>query len=210
MVTGEVKEKIKDFLFPYFCAGCNKEGEWWCKNCRKTEVAPSIIKAEAGLEAVSVLFNYDEHSAIGYLIKQFKYNYVKDISELWRAVIVEANLYFENNTMLIPVPLFWRRERERGYNQANILAQILAEVSKKEPVLHALTRVRPTLQQAKLNRAERQINVLNAFEWRASYVPERVVLVDDVYTTGATMKECASVLKQAGVKKVSGFVLAHG
>lgn len=202
--------EIKDYIFPYFCAGCRQEGEWWCKNCREKEKFYSKIKAEDGLDSVSALFNYNENSAVGYLIKQFKYNFVKDISELWTEIIKMQPIKISETAVLVPVPLYKKRERERGYNQADILANILSRETKAPVLYNVLNRVKPTQQQAKLGKKERKINVKNAFEWVGVIAPEEVVLVDDVYTTGATMIECARVLRAAGVKRVRGFVLADG
>ena len=210
MAERGVGKKIKDLLFPYFCADCGKEGEWWCKNCLEKEQNCAKIKAESGLNAVSALFNYEEHSPVGYLIKQFKYNYVKDISALWQNIMVEKSVQFEKNAVLVPVPLYPKRERERGYNQAEIICELIAGVTGLKVLSGKLLRVRHTKQQAKLDRQERAENVKGAFVWVGDLPSGSVVLVDDVYTTGATMKECTVVLNRAGIQNVSGFVLAHG
>jgi len=132
-----------------------------------------------------------------------------DIRKTWGAVLVFAPLESGGST-LIPVPLHGRRERERGYNQAQIICDVLSSRYGTAQSVGSLLRIRHTAQQAKLGRAGRLNNMKNAFEWRGGVVPEHVVLVDDVYTTGATMQECARVLKAAGAKRVEGYVIARG
>lgn len=115
---------------------------------------------------------------------------------------------------IIPVPLHARRERERGFNQAEVLAKLF---SKKFglAINKNLRRVIYTAQQVKLSGEERRKNLKNAFVWGGEAcqpglrAPEKVLLVDDVFTTGATMRECAKVLKSNGTKVVWGLVLAR-
>jgi len=107
------------------------------------------------------------------------------------------------------VPLYPRRERERGYNQAKIIGQLLAGKLGCSFAPNALQRVRATRQQAALSRSERAENVRGAFISRC-LPAENIILVDDVFTTGATMNACASALKAAGARRVWGFALAKG
>ena len=109
---------------------------------------------------------------------------------------------------IVPVPLHPRRYAERGFNQARLLADILGQKIGR-PVVDLLKRDRYTLQQAKLSREERQLNVHHAF-LNSNFNANAVLLVDDVFTTGATMQECARVLKASGVKKVIGLSVARG
>jgi len=110
---------------------------------------------------------------------------------------------------VVPVPLHWRRQRERGFNQAADLAAGLGM-----PILHALTRVRGTRPQVELPAAERHRNVHDAF--RLAGNPHRrpldgscLVVVDDVMTTGATLNACARVLKRAGVAEIRALTAAR-
>ena len=110
------------------------------------------------------------------------------------------------------VPLYHTRERARTYNQARLLARGLASELRVTPVATSLRRTRPTTSQTDLTAAERRDNVLGAFEaidrdWLAG---RTLLLVDDVMTTGATVNECARVLKTAGVANVYVVTLARG
>lgn len=109
-----------------------------------------------------------------------------------------------------PVPLHPRRRRERGYDQALILARALARRGRWKLLPDALRRVRYTDSQKHLSPPERAQNVRGAFEAGSTSVEGlHVLLVDDVVTTGATASECAGVLKKAGAARVSVFSLAR-
>jgi ComF family protein len=108
------------------------------------------------------------------------------------------------------VPLFRARERDRDYNQSAVIAGCLGEKYSLPLDTKSLVRVRATKQQATLSREERYKNVQSAFVWQGGDVPKEVLLVDDVFTTGATLEACARALKEAGVEVVHGFTLATG
>ena len=209
MKVGSGLEIVKDYLFPHFCIKCGNEGEWWCLNCRKdkTEI---INRAEGELKCLTALFNYQKNEQIETLIKEFKYGLVRDLEHLWREMILENKISFSKDMVLIPVPLYKRRQRERGYNQAEMLGQILSSFTGCILQKDILVRNRETKQQAKLGLQERLENVKGAFEHISSQIPKKIVLVDDVFTTGATMNECARVLRKSGATEICGFVLAHG
>jgi competence protein ComFC len=116
--------------------------------------------------------------------------------------------FYDEIEMLVPVPLHWRRRLSRGYNQAELLAKKLHHPSAK--INYDLARIRYTKMQPSLSLAERQANVRDAFAVRRGhrFSGKTLCLVDDVKTTGATLNECAKVLKEAGAKKVFALVLA--
>jgi ComF family protein len=109
---------------------------------------------------------------------------------------------------LVPVPLGRSRERERGFNQAALLAERVARAL-GPPVRSWLTRTRPTRPQSELGAAERRANVRDAFRAVAAVRERHVVVVDDVLTTGATAAECARVLRQAGARAVGVLTVAR-
>ena len=122
-----------------------------------------------------------------------------------------AAVAFGQVELVCPVPLHPRRQRERGFNQSELLARSLAAHFGAELAPHLLARVRDTAPQIDLPRAERQANVRGAF---AVPKPEKaagksVLVVDDVFTTGATLRECARVLRRAGASRVLIFTLAR-
>jgi ComF family protein len=118
--------------------------------------------------------------------------------------------------ILVPVPLHWRRRWKRGYNQSELLAQILAR-EYGCPVIPLLRRCRPTRQQVGLNRKQRQHNVEGVFSLDGRRMGKKKVaadgeifLVDDVFTTGSTLHACAKVLAENGFPCVHALTLAHG
>jgi len=111
---------------------------------------------------------------------------------------------------IVAAPLHWNRRRERGFNQAELLARPLAAETGL-PLVRALVRVRPTVPQAGLTRKQRTTNLRGAFRARSrvGVRDKRIVVVDDVATTGATFEACARALKRAGAAEVTGLAIAR-
>ncbi len=109
---------------------------------------------------------------------------------------------------LVAVPLHRTRQRERGFNQSALIAE---ELSRQfgMPVWSALTRVRDTRHQVEIAADERLVNVQDAFVYREdpSMRPSRIILVDDVFTTGSTLGACAVALRQAGVARIDAVTI---
>lgn len=204
-----------------YCLGCkkkNKLGEF-CRDCR----------GEYYLDGILIASRYDENELLADLIKNFKYKFIKEIGDdLGRFLAMFLrHLHYEANTfgwnedrfmnlgnieenLIIPVPLHGRRERWRGFNQAEILAEgLLGKKLENQP--GRLIRTKHRTAQAKLNEKARMENVKSCFSWEGgNLVGRKVILIDDVVTTGATLNECARVLKEAGAKRVWGLVVAKG
>lgn len=120
---------------------------------------------------------------------------------------------FLANSILVPVPLYPKRERLRTYNQSFLLAKCFADAAPGCVVLDALARVRDTPSQTKLSRKARIDNVKNAFALKPGIslnCNNRYIMIDDVFTTGATLDACARVLYGAGVSRIDVATLAHG
>lgn len=146
------------------------------------------------------------------LIKNFKYNNKRYYSETLGNFLVES--YVLNNLncdLVFPVPLHEKRQNERGFNQAELLANQLVKQLHIPISTDALKRVKHTQTQTSLTKTERAENVKKAFVvTQKELVKDRtILLVDDVYTTGSTLNECAKVLFKAGAKEVYCLTLAH-
>lgn len=144
------------------------------------------------------------------LIHLFKYGriraLVKPLGEMM-ALAIPRDQQFD---LIVPVPLHWRRRWQRGFNQSALLAEAVAKRYGTRPV-HAVRRVRATATQAGLSNARRRANVAGAFvvKRRDQVAGRRILLVDDVMTTGATAGACAAALKRAGARYVALLTLAR-
>ena len=146
------------------------------------------------------------------LIHHFKYNRKFSIGKnLGRRLgeILKKEEFSIGFDYIIPVPLHSSRKRERGYNQSRILAEEISKTVSVPLMDKVLMRMKKTKDQTHLSPEERERNVRGAFVVRANSALQgkKVILVDDVMTTGVTLKECARVLKDAGAKEVVGVTL---
>lgn len=224
---------LRDAIFPAFCLSCEKEGSVVCAEClNRVEVngvyACPVCHAFTGtgqccmgcrnqsyLDQHIALYPYDEAQLGGRMIHALKYNYIEEIVESF-AILVEkywgrAGGVLFSCDYIVPVPLHPRRFAERGFNQAELISRALSYVY-GVPLADILKRSRYTHQQARLSKQERAENVKDAFceDIQNTLGGKAVVLVDDVFTTGSTLQECARVLKNAGAREVVGFTVARG
>ena len=116
-----------------------------------------------------------------------------------------------NESILIPVPMEKKKMKNRGYNQSEELAKELSKILQIPLSLNNLIKIKQTLPQIKLSAKERQENLKNAFSINnpEELKNKKIFLVDDVYTTGSTMEECAKTLKESGAKQVWGIAIAR-
>ncbi|TSC87958.1 MAG: comF family protein [Microgenomates group bacterium Gr01-1014_16] len=232
---------ILDWIFPKKCVGCGKYGSYVCSDCEvglweEEQICPTCGRnsrnglrhkyCKGDLEGLTCLWTYE--GITRKLITKTKYNFYFDYLREFSIF----NFQFSNNSqffnfqkflktkpVVVPVPLHPKRLRERGFNQAEIIAKSFAARHSLACNSHLLSRIKETKPQVGRTREERLSAMsgafttsplpLSLFKEREIRTPSAVILVDDVWTTGATMRECARVLKKAGVKQVWGFVLAR-
>ncbi len=201
-----------DLLFPRTCLLCTKAGRFVCEACRR---GLSLVRGKrklcAELEKLFVVFDYRQPE-VKKLIKAVKYRFYRGvIGELMQEIVWDERL--REVELIVPIPLHQRRENWRGFNQARIIGEVLAgriEVS----VLDILMRTKNTRPLAEMkNREQREREISGVFEVRKGGMSKgikgkRILLVDDVCTSGATMREAARILKESGVAEVWGFALA--
>lgn len=218
---------ILDIVFPKVCSGCGREGEYICVFCQPKLVRPTLIcpmcgepaldgetharcKTRYGMDGLWVGLPYK--GVVQQCLKKVKYKSSWDIlSFLHKLQTIDIRF---QNCLITAVPMWCGKERERGFNQAEIIADLVCEnLAGDARKVELLERVRETKPQYGLNKKQRISNIRGAFKI-ASQQPEklmgrRVILVDDVWTTGATMRECTKVLKSSGVSEVWGLTLAR-
>lgn len=152
--------------------------------------------------------------AVRELIHQFKYSgktMLRRPLALLAADHLDRFVIETGPDVIIPVPLHHKRLRQRGFNQAILLGEIFAQKWRLPLLRNSLRRVRWTEPQVNLSAAERLENVKGAFALAdiVAVAGKRVLLVDDVYTTGSTVKECAKVLKSGGAQSVTAITVAR-
>jgi len=145
------------------------------------------------------------------IIHYFKYRRQQKIGRILgmgMATVLKYDFFLKDSDLITPVPLFWWKRLRRGYNQSLILARIIQQEC-AIPVQNVLVRTRPTKTQTRLTENKRKENVRGAFKVKNGGVAgKKILLVDDVMTTGATIRECSRVLKEAGAERVYSLVAA--
>lgn len=165
------------------------------------------------IEAASSYFYFNKGSEFRHLIHQLKYNDQKEIGQiLGRHAALEllrAGI-FSDIDCIVPIPLHKKRERERGYNQAEWIAKGLSEVLKIPIETDSVCRIKPTKTQTRKSVLDRWINVQKIFSLADTETirGKHVLIVDDVLTTGATIESCATTLLKIEGVKISVFTLA--
>lgn len=235
-LKGGIIKFIKDILFPVYCLSCGKvEGEYLCKKCLETLDFSGVFECpvchkknslgktcqtcldKTKIDNETAIFEYKETFLIAKILHEFKYNFFEDLKNLLENFIdiflAKNRDYFLDIDFVVAVPLHKKRFAERGYNQAEIIASILARKINKN-LEDILIRKKRTVQQAKLKREDRIKNLKDAFEIKKNLnldlVNKKVLLVDDVFTTGTTLNEVAKVLKENGVKIIKCFTIGRG
>jgi ComF family protein len=197
---------LLDSVAPYSCAGCDQIGAPICWQCRARIDALPVPRSPDNADlTIHAAFPYA--APVDRIIQRAKYHDARSaLTDL--ASLAAVRLPMTMQTMLAPIPVGRRRRRHRGHNQAAVIARRLAETS-GAGLCDQLGRRRDTDPQVGRNLTQRQRNVAAAFEWRGPTVPpQRVTLVDDVHTTGATLRSAASALRGAGAGHVDAVVLA--
>jgi len=207
-LCGNCKDRAPRIV-PPFCSRCAEpfdgaiDGSFACTNC-----------ANQTLHFEAAIAGYRARGVVRRVIHNFKYHkqvYLRHLVSDWLAATLDdPRMHPSNFDVIVPVPLHPARRRERGFNQAELLARSLARRTGL-PVVLVLDRVRYTTTQTAFDRAERMENLRDAFRLRPArnVRGSRVLLVDDVLTTGSTLSECARVLQDSGASFVYAATAAR-
>ncbi|MBI5127277.1 ComF family protein [Candidatus Roizmanbacteria bacterium] len=227
-----------DLFFPKFCVGCSLPGTYFCPRCRNdlwtvdhpicfyckkaslNGLTHPICLNKFNIDGVASIFHYNR--ILKKVIKNIKYRLATETGrEFFKAIKPETirNLAFYNKLAnpiyFQPIPLTEKKIRERGFNQALFLTKFFQKFVKL-PLVDFLIRVKETKNQAELKtKKERYQNLRGAFKInprsQIDLIPKsRIILVDDVVTSGSTVREAAKTLKKAGAEKVYVLALAKG
>lgn len=194
---GQVCEVCGRFFYhgvkiPSICLDCGQNPPPFSKH-------RSLGPYQGRLKELIILLKYKGGEPLSRPLAGLAFNNFKD------------NGFFQDIDYILPVPLHKMREKERGYNQAELLGRELGKLIQKPVLKHILIKSRNTPAQVSLEAREREINLKGAFSVRKKdkIKGATVLLIDDVYTTGSTLRECALVLQQAGVKEIKALTLAR-
>lgn len=229
------KEFLLDLLFPKTCISCGREGSYLCQDCQAMlEISQyqyclcqkPVRMLRRGkcrrcrskkLNGLYFALPY-QSPLIKKLIQQFKYQpYLKAISKTLASLIITHFQLLDNKPdfssfILIPMPLDKKRLRGRGFNQAEEIGKELSGFLKILLINDVLLKIKETLPQVELSEEERRENIKRVFLIKNKELikNKKILLVDDIYTTGSTLEEGARVLKETGAKEVWGIVVARG
>lgn len=216
-----IKEGILNTIFPMKCISCQKSGSNFCIEC----LADSPAAERESLEWIFPIFDY-RHPPIKKALWLLKYKNKKKFANIF-AEVLHGKILEEvselgpmqnfRDPILIPIPLSKQRHRERGYNQAELLARELVKIDTDlnfKLLNNVLIKPKDTEHQARIkNRAERLKNIIGSFAIKLgsedTMKKRNIILIDDILTTGATLSEAKKVLKSAGARKIIAFTVAH-
>lgn len=227
MATGPLGALL-DLLFPPRCVACGRAGAWLCAAClaQVDWLTPPLCphcgepldpdercpRGRRHLLLLDGLRSAAWHSGpLRVAIHRLKYRGQRVVAEPLGAILLQAwRLDPLPVDLLVPVPLHTTRLRERGYNQATLLARQLGRATGIGVDDRSLRRTRNTRSQVDLSAPERLANVEGAFSCRGRSLQGRAIcLMDDLCTTGATLEACAAALRAAGARSVWGYTLAR-
>lgn len=229
---------LLDFIFPKRCVGCGRVGGYFCSRCISSiklissneSICPVCEKpaidgrthpkcqSKYALDGLTSFFHYD--GAIRKAIKAVKYRFIFDLAKEFITLIPSSSLYQVTKpltnqlTFLVPIPLHPSRLRSRGFNQAEVLGKLVAQRLHVSMMSDILTRVKKTVPQVEMkHQSERLKNMEGVFGVNKLTIQQinnvTILLFDDVFTTGATMRAAAKVLKQAGATFVWAITMAR-
>ena len=213
-----------DLFFPKRCVGCGKLGSYFCANCKgKIQTVENQTCLVCGRVAFAgkthprcqgkytidgsvavFVFGGPIREAIHRIKYRQNFDLIYELIDLFLRNFWTIGVNFSNQAIFLPVPLHPRRLNWRGFNQAELIAKDLAKRLNLDYNPNLLRRVRNTKPQVELKGKERQQNVFRAFEVvdKDGVKDKDFILVDDMRTTGATLKNCANVLKRTGARSV--------
>lgn len=198
-------QDLLDLVFPPRCIGCGRVDARWCDYCAEELTSvPIMVQRRKVADLVPVIATGLHEGKLQEAIQALKYHNVPSLKTPLGgrlvSVIARSKTRFDS---VIPVPMHKDRQKQRGYNQAGLLAAYVADALHIAYLPEAIIRERNTPPQVGLNRQERLYNVKDAFHADSSLLDKKsILIIDDVCTTGATIATCAQTALQAGAKRV--------
>ena len=209
--ANQLKRLALDLIFPPRCVGCGAEGSYFCSRCQSALTYISHHHSHTTeIDGIRSVYAYD--GAVRQAVLQLKYYNVKALAvPLARLMSEFIRIHDLSADMLVPVPLHPHRLRERGYNQSSLLSREISKLTGLPTVERALSRRKHTTPQARTASVDdRRVNMRGAFSCHGKLVAgRRILLIDDVCTSGATLDACAGASRAGGAAHVWGLTLAR-
>ena len=216
----KIAYKILDIIYPKQCIICGKiYTEIICDECYYKNIFP-IVKKQCRIERYNNKY-FDEHlyifkykDEIRKLLIDYKFNEKAYLRDLFIKILIKNEKIYgkiKKYDIIIPIPIHKKRKRKRGYNQSELISIVLAnQLENLELACDILVKQKNTKPQSSLNKDERQQNVKGVYGIKNKYkiANKRIILFDDIYTTGATVNECSRILKINGAKEILVFTIA--
>ena len=213
-------QEILNLFYPQTCGICGKiSPKSICAKCEielKKQVEIQIIQNEEELEnkyfnELMYIFKYE--GQIRKLILDYKFNEKSYLHLMFVNFLLKYEKIFENiksYDTIIPVPISKKRLKTRGYNQSLLIAKEIAKQTNLELVNNCLFKTKNIIEQSKLNKEDRQQNIQGVYKLKSAQLIEnkKILLIDDIYTTGSTINECSKILRQGNPSKIGALVLA--
>lgn len=209
-------ERVLDIIFPPKCGFCGKiNKEYLCKKCelkldylKKDKIRKMLNEAFSYL-----LYGYEYKEEIRKKILDFKFSDKPELANTFvKLLLNNKNIcgFIENYDIMIPVPMYKKKQIMRGYNQTELIAKRIAENLHLDYAEDVLTKIKNTETQSNLDAKDRQNNVKNAYECKnmKKIYEKKVILFDDIFTTGSTAAECSKQLRIAGSKEIAVLTVA--
>lgn len=201
-------EKILDFVYPKKCLICGKKGEnkYICEDCFSNFDKKVNLRKVRNKPYEYVLW-IDRYENLRRNIIRFKFYGAPYYSEYFGMILLKDKENFDflkTFDLVIPIPMFKKKKLKRGYNQAELLANYLSKQLKINISNNNLVKTRENKTQSLLSKEERRQNVKDVFKVTNSekILNKKIILVDDIITTGTTISEASRILKESGVKKI--------
>ncbi len=209
---------IIDMLFPQVCGICgklNKEG--LCNKCKinleKLAENGIVNQSLEGMYFDELIYIFKYEGLIRKFILDYKfhekpYMYISIVAFILKNKIIYEKM--QNYDTIIPVPISKKRMKERGYNQSLLIAKKISQSLKIPLQTNCLFKTKNIIEQSKLNKEQRKENIQHVYELKNGEIlyNKRILLIDDIYTTGSTVNECSKILQQGMPKKIDVLVLA--
>jgi ComF family protein len=207
-LLNEIKKNLLDLLFPRCCAGCGRVDDGWCLRCQQKLDAVPIENLHHG-DSVEIIATGIHKNKLQQAVHALKYENLPELCHpLGQRLIARLKDVDWEIDIIVPIPMHPTRLKSRGYNQAQLLAEVVSAELSIPHLPTAVERIKETISQVGLNEEERLKNVANTFSANVDIIADKnILLVDDVCTTGATITACTDAAMAAGANKIYGLTV---